>query len=384
MTFGGLACAGCHSREIDKSGERRIIPGSGNARLDIIGFGEAFKNAVQNPALTAEGILDVYEERCGSADGILAKAERFLELNFLRFWLSGIRAELTASASKYDTAPPPNQIQNSEALPAGPSRTRAFRSVLRESMDLPGEGNFAFSKIPSTFYQSSKLCGQFDGSICDHVTRSLIAAYSSGGSIAELAQPDVVHNIVEAAKYTLDLLPASQDAAYAALFPDRAPGKDEASRQAIERGGAVYRQHCASCHGMPTPDGWAFVGEQPHRPITPLTVLGTDPVRLEFRYAASLPDAIWLAFPLPPGDARDQQLKRLETRIADAAAAGYGEDAALWQKLAARFEGAARRHPLGHPLAFDDGTLLYAQRPGAARLSEQCAAGHVPQRALPA
>lgn len=365
VTFGGLACAACHSDEYVYAGKRHIVAGSGNHRLDIIAFGEALKNAVQNPKATAETILTVYEERCGAPKDFGEKAARFFERLFLQFWLNGIREELKVAASKYDLAAAPNQLWNADALPAGPSRTRAFRSVTREALDLPGEGNFAFSKIPSTFLQATKTCGQYDGSICDHVARSQIAAYSSGASVAELSQPDVVHNIREAAQFTLDLKPSGQGAAFAAMFPGAAPGRDVVSQQAAERGRTVYKQYCEKCHGSPTENGgWTFPQDnRPLRAITQLTELGTDPIRIEFRYAALLPDAIWLAFPLAPGGGRDLQSTRLELRIAAASDSAFGEEATLWQKLSDRFEKASRRHPLGHPLAFPDGTLIYDENP---------------------
>ncbi len=364
VAFAGLACAACHSAEFVHDGTRHIVAGAGNPRLDIIAFGEAFKNAVQNPSVTADAVFDVYDERCGAPDGMAAKAGEWLEKRFMGFWLDTIRGELTRSAGKYDLSFPPSALTDAGAIPAGPSRTRAFRSVLRELLDLPGEGNFAFSKIPSTFLQATKMCGQYDGSICDHVARSQIAAYSSGGSITELAQPDVVDNIMSAAGFTLDLTPSKQGGAFAAIFPDAAPGRDETTRQAAERGRGVYASYCERCHGAPQADGrWTFPADRPDRPITPLSALGTDPVRLTFRHAARLPDAIWLAFPLPPGAGRELQRARLAKRIAEASKAGFGDEAALWGKIGANFEAAARRHPLGHPLSFADKTLIYDADP---------------------
>ena len=183
--------------------------------------------------------------------------------------------------------------------------------------------------------------------------------------MTELSQPDVVHNIVAAARFTLDFKPSHQGARFAAMFPDHAPGRDEASRQAVERGRTVYGQYCEKCHGRASGDGgWIFEDEnRPVRPITPLSELGTDPVRLDFRHAARLPDAIWLAFPLPPGDGRDLQLARLDQHIGAASKSLFGEEAALWQKLSTRFSAASRRHPLGHPLAFPDRTLIYDENP---------------------
>ncbi len=148
------------------------------------------------------------------------------------------------------------------------------------------------------------------------------------------------------------------------IFPDQAPGRDEASAKAVERGRAIYLQHCESCHGSPAADGgWEFSKNQPLRPITPLSRLGTDAARLDFRYAASLPDAIWLAFPLPPGAGRDLQRKRLGDHVTASSNAAFGDEAALWQKLSLRFEAAAREFPLGHPLGFRDQTLIYDQNP---------------------
>jgi hypothetical protein len=180
-----------------------------------------------------------------------------------------------------------------------------------------------------------------------------------------LARPDIVHNIHAAAAYALEVKPVDRKASFADLFPDRATGHDENSRFALIEGERVYDRECARCHGKPSGAGgrWTFPQPRPERPITPLTELGTDPVRIEFRHAARLPDAIWLAFPGAPGELRDAQRERLKANITAAARAGHGEEAALWQKLSDRYEADARKYPLGHPFAFPDNTLIYDTDP---------------------
>jgi mono/diheme cytochrome c family protein len=198
---------------------------------------------------------------------------------------------------------------------------------------------------------------QFDGSIGDHVTRSLIAARTSGSSVEALSKPEIEHNVRAAADYTLNLGSGPEVKTYAQLFPEAQYRIDPVR---AERGFAVYQASCNACHGYRPlgGGGWSLAGADKIHQISSLAAIGTDPYRIEFRYSAMLPLAINAQFPGPPavrsGDlpARSQQDARLDEAQQAALAARRGSEAAWWKAYHAQFSHAARLYPAGHPFAF--------------------------------
>ncbi len=91
--------------------------------------------------------------------------------------------------------------QDRRRAPAGRG---PFRSVVRNELDFPGAKNFAYSKVPAVSSSRARLSAALaiDGSVANPTTRSLIAAYTSGASLAGLANPAVAHNVRAAAAYT--------------------------------------------------------------------------------------------------------------------------------------------------------------------------------------
>lgn len=346
VRFVGLTCAACHATAI---GSGAPIVGAGSQTPDVIGFTDAFLNAVLDPDLSAGAILDAYDRQCpGEASGLSGRVSRWVEAFFIDQWLAGARAQARINASKYDLPFHGAEIGNPDDIPTGPSRTRPFRSVVRNTLDLPGQGNVAYSKVPIAAMQGDKPWSQFDGSIGDPVVRSMIAVFTSGSSIAALDEPQIADNVVKAATYTLRLGADPPLPTLAATFPDRPPP----SAEALARGQAVYAQQCSSCHGQPGPN-WTVPGGPGGEPsITPLDQIGTDPERLTFRYADMLPMALAALLPLGDSAGLEAQRQALRARFDQAMRDGDLVQADWWQQAIARFDARAREFPAGHRMAF--------------------------------
>lgn len=361
VQFVGLACAVCHSSRLRTGAGKYgpVVIGAGSGAADVIAFGDAFKQAVSNPEITARRILDAYDRECGADSSPWhSYAGRHIEWFIVRMWLNEFRATIETDNQKYDMPYAGADLLRHDKMPAGPSRTRPFRSVVRQTLNLSGAENYAFSKIPAAFQQDEKVrrWSQYDGSIRNAVVRSLIAAFTSGSTPDSLAHPAVKANIDAAAKYTLALAPGRKPIPTMAEHFGAAPDPDAK----VQRGAAAYRQHCQHCHGQPGRPGelwnvdrsvarWAGLlapRKAGAKEREAALEVRTDGARLDFRYAPILPLALETQFPFPPKE-RAQQAGRL------AAAAKDAKDdlaqAQFWLQRAKDLDKLRRRFPLGHP-----------------------------------
>ena len=335
LKFAALTCASCHSGKLrTAAGLTDVITGMGNPELDVIAFTDAVRNAVLDPKLTAGKILEEYDNAC--PDDETGFLDRLIERQVMRAWLSGIRDVTASDTAKYGLPYHGKQMKDAADIPAGPARTRPFRSIVRVTLDLPAEQNFAFSKIPSVFEQRRDLRprAQYDGSISDPVTRSFVAVFASGASVLAVSKPEVVHNIRTAAAFTEELGLSIPVPTFNEIFPRNAPNPAQ-----VARGFEVFKSvGCASCHGYRPPGGgsWVTEGARLHRfeyldgrdggPR-----LGVDPERVAFRYAELLPIAIWSKLPGYQETVAEQQ-KRIEAARDKAQAEGVPAIASFWQR----------------------------------------------------
>lgn len=347
VKFVGLTCAACHATAVQKGGA--AILGAGSQTADVIAFTDAFLNAVLDTGetdgggLTAAKILSAYDKQCpGEASGLLGWGQRQLEAFLIDQWLGGFRATARANARKYDLPFHGADLGQPQDIPTGPSRTRPFRSVVRNTLDLPGATNHAYSKVPLAARQGAKSWSQFDGSIGSPVVRSMIAVFTSGASVAALAEPQIVDDIKKAATYTLELGIKPPLPTLAQTFPDRpAP-----SPESLERGRAIYAADCAGCHG--DPGSWK-VRAADGKPDPTIVSVGTDRARIDFRYADMLPTALATYLPQRRTDEQQQAIARARSA---AFKKGAFAEADWWQQAGEALEERSRRFPAGHPLAF--------------------------------
>ncbi|MEM9199386.1 MAG: cytochrome c, partial [Pseudomonadota bacterium] len=359
VEFVGFTCAACHSGRVRHTdGFSEIVVGMGNPELDVIGFSDAVRTAILDPKLTVDAIYEAYGEICPAPqpDGMIGQVagwiEGQIERQIIAAWIDQFRSTVADEIGRYGPPRWPHgpEIHSADTArhllePAGPGRTRPFRSVVRVTLELPGVENMAFSKIPAVFEQRSDLRprSQFDGSILDPVTRSFIAAYASGATPTALAKPEIARSVRQAAAYTETLGIDAPLPAFAATFPALAP-----SPQEIAAGRAVYRTHCVACHGDrdPVSGAWVPEGSQLHE-IAFLKDIGTDPERVLFPNGPLLPLSLWTALPQAGAPLDAQKARLAEARDAALAAHRYAE-AQLWSDQLERLNLNSRRFRLGH------------------------------------
>ncbi|SMF51377.1 hypothetical protein SAMN06265365_11795 [Tistlia consotensis] len=354
LKFAALTCASCHSGRLRTAeGLSETITGMGNPELDVIAFGDAVRNAVLDPSLTAGKIMDAYDQACpNDRTGFFT---RQVEKLVMSAWLSGIRSQTGSETGKYGLPYHGAQMKDAADIPAGPGRTRPFRSIVRVALNLPGEENYAYSKIPAVFEQRRDLRprAQYDGSVRNPVTRSFIAVYASGASVLALSKPEVAWDVRTAAAYTEELGLSIPVPSFAETFPKHLPDPTQ-----VEAGFQVYKTWCADCHGYRPVGGgqWVAEGRWIHR-FDYLDgrgggpKLGVDPARVTFRYASLLPLSIWATLP-GSGPAVAAQEQRLRDAGAAAEKAGEPALAWFWQQQLDGFLLAKRQYRLGHPLYF--------------------------------
>jgi hypothetical protein len=291
VRFVGLACAGCHSVRLpDRGPSGKLVYGAGNTGLDLIGFFQAFRGVLlakqikpsvperrrQDYSITEAPDLDPpdYEYALSLTSIKEARRKRGLrpltvpEQVMIYVWLSGAQGQAERTTMKYDLPPTPEQLRQPEYNPVGPGRTEPFVTLDNEVLNLPARDNHGYSKIPAVFCEGDRPWAQFDGSVRHPFTRSGLAAMTVGGSVDNLGGLGIGRNIMAAASYTVKELvgPRWED-----IFgpigtkPERSetaePDDVEAARldEPQRRGRAVYREHCAPCHGQPDParpDQW--------------------------------------------------------------------------------------------------------------------------------
>jgi hypothetical protein len=205
----------------------------------------------------------------------------------IRVWLMQTRKTVQESEPKVDNPYGGADLRNAELMPNGPSRTQPFRNLVRNVMNRPAMLDHGYCKLPTLFGQQDRTWGQFDGSVHDRLTRSVLAAIAVGATMDNLSMPEISNNVEQSIKYTLDL----RAPAFMAVFPDQ-----KLDSQKVARGAKVYAAYCDSCHGHPDADGKWLRGSQ-QDVVIPYEKLGVDGERVSFRYYDTLADALVESFP---------------------------------------------------------------------------------------
>jgi hypothetical protein len=285
VPFVGVNCSLCHSSLLRRSEADSgvVVDGMGNASLDFLGWVEAFKMAVLDQhRMQADTIAAAFRRKFGRD---LPLTERL----FIGSWINQSRKTLLGNLPKIDAPYSGMQLRSPEYMPNGPSRTQPFRNLVRNVLDLPAATDRGFCKFPSLYEQRNREWGQFDGSVRDKLTRSVMAAIAVGATLDNLPMPAIGGSVQEAINYTLTL----RGPRYADVFPG---AHLEPAR--VERGRAVYMKSCSSCHGWRDPGNdtvWHKGVRQGD--VVPLAEIGTDSERVSFRYRDVLADSLYAMFP---------------------------------------------------------------------------------------
>lgn len=286
VKFVGFSCALCHTSHIRRfpDDEDLVITGMGSTSLDLFGWVDAFKTILlDEKRLTVENIVKAYEAKYEKPLGIIDKT-------VISFWLSTARGQVLASLPKWDAPYNGKDLRDSKLSPIGPARTQPFKELVHFMMDRPAALDKSYSKLPSLYEQKNRDWAQYDGSVKDRLSRSVLAAVAAGATPDNLVVPEISHNVTQAIEYTLDL----QGPKYTEVFKDQGITLDP---QKIERGRAVFQQSCASCHGDRNFEDGSWIKGELQGLITPIEDIQTDSERLNYRYYKELPDAVEKFFP---------------------------------------------------------------------------------------
>lgn len=284
LSFVGVNCSLCHTSRIRRNEDDPgvVVHGMGTTSLDFIAWVDAFKTAIlDEKRLTVSTVANEYDREFHKKLGPAEKA-------MLTLWLMQTRSTIKSTLPRFDQPYGGADLRNSAMMPNGPSRTQPFRNLIRNLMNRPALLDHGYCKIPSLFEQEHRDWGQFDGSVHNRLTRSVLAALAIGATVENLALPDISANVNNSIDYTLKL----KAPRFTEVFPE-AP-LDTAK---LDRGHAVYMERCYACHGAREPgtDNWIKGHLQDN--VIPADKLGTDPQRVSFRYYDNLGDLVYNHFP---------------------------------------------------------------------------------------
>src|SRR5436189_2061777 len=281
----GFSCGLCHVSPLTKpDGNTVMVEGMGNASLDFIAWVDGVRSSILDKRMTPAAIGEACERKFHRK---LTAGEKIM----VRAWLPGSRRFFENNLPKYDAPFSGRDLRDANLLPNGPARTQPFRNLIRIVLDRPAtSGDHAYCKVPSLYEQKNRHWGQYDGSVGNRLSRSVLAAIATGATTDNLLEPHIESGVLQAVNYTVNL----HGPRYAAFFPDRAAAVN--SQQAA-RGRAVYMRYCVDCHGIRDEQTGAWTMGRLTGEVVPAQTIGTDAERLSFRYYDELPDAIFAFFP---------------------------------------------------------------------------------------
>jgi hypothetical protein len=286
VKFVGFSCALCHTSQIKTSDAEDgvLVHGMGNISLNFISWVDAVRTAfLDEKRLTPAAIAQTYEAKYHKPLGIMDKL-------MIRLWLLNTRSTLKAALPKFDAPYSGKELRNPELMPNGPSRTQPFRNLVRSIMNRPAATDKGYSKFPVLYEQKNHEWGQFDGSVRNRLSRSVLAAIATGATADNLEISEVSSSVVKAVDYTVNL----KGPKYEEVFKDKGVTLDQAK---VERGRAVYMQHCSVCHGYRSQEDDSWIKGQLQGEVVPVQQIKTDAERVNFRYYDVLADYLYDSFP---------------------------------------------------------------------------------------
>ena len=286
VPFVGFSCSMCHVSQIRRPGKEPVfVEGMGNYSVDFIAWVDAFRAALlDEKRMTPDAIAKAYEKK-------FSRELSFSDRAMIAAWLPGTRTFFKNNLAKYDEPFTGKDARNPMLMPNGPARTQPFRNLVRLVLDRPATtGDNAYCKVPTLYEQGNREWGQYDGSVGNRLSRSVLAAIATGATIENLIIPEVSEGVIQAVDYTVDL----KGPRYADLFPEEAARIDP---QKVARGREVYMRSCADCHGVRDEATGKWQKGRRTGEVVPVEEIKTDPERVHFRYSDTLTDALYAFFP---------------------------------------------------------------------------------------
>jgi len=253
-----LNCAACHASTVRDTPQAkpRVYLGMPAKQLDIMAFEKFFFNCAKDPKFAAEFIVPEARRMAQARGQDLDLIDRYLVYPVA---VALMRERLLMLAGRFSFV-----LSEPEW---GPGRVDTFNSakvIFNFPMDkLAPEERNAPADFPSIWLQGPRQGMQlhWDGNNTMVEERNKSAAFGTGTTPPTLDVAAIGR--IEAWLLTRE--------------PPKYPYPIDAAKAA--RGGAVYKEYCAGCHGA---SGRDFVGEKVGKvtPIAPVDEIGTDPRRI--------------------------------------------------------------------------------------------------------
>jgi hypothetical protein len=218
-----INCSGCHQAEyLDGKGQRVLQPGMPNHSADLQAFKRFFGSAFQSPKFEVGRVVTeinaaLAEEGCPP----LIWRETLIYAGLVQTMK---RITQVAPGAWMDSRPD-----------NGPGRIDPFNAVKFEVLKVPDDHTVATLDFPSVWNQRAQIRSwhHFDGNTADSSARNYGSVIGVGG-----VAPSVNKASVSKIGKWLDEFPSPK---YPFTPPDPA---------AVARGFEVFKQTCASCHGV--------------------------------------------------------------------------------------------------------------------------------------
>jgi len=253
-----INCSGCHQGEyLDAAGKRVLQVGMPNHTADLQGFKRLFGTAFQSPKFEAKRVIA--EINAALAEEKKPPLDWKEQLVYTGLVQTMKQLTRVAPGAWMDVRPD-----------NGPGRIDPFNAVKFEVLEVPDDQTVATLDFPSVWNQRKEIrpWHHCDGNTDNSSARNFGSVIGVGGIPESVNKRTVTRN-----GEWLDAFPSPK-------YPFTAP--DEAAKN---RGADVFKQRCASCHGVFGPDNKHLTERGPQFMTVDLKV-GTDPER----WKAFLPD----------------------------------------------------------------------------------------------
>ncbi|KYG11211.1 hypothetical protein BE21_58020 [Sorangium cellulosum] len=223
-----INCSGCHRGEyLNERGEPVYVDGMPNHTADLQGFKRFFARAFQDERMTGDRLIQEIDAALAE-EGAAPLTAR--EQAIYRILLVELKKRGSAGAFDWMDLRADN----------GPGRIDPFNAVKFEVLKAPDDGTAAQIDFPSLWNQRAEIRAwhHVDGNTMSSKARNRGSAIGVGAVPMSLNKATI-----DAIGRWLDRdLPAPK-------YPFTAPATER-----VERGLAVFTEHCASCHGLYDPE----------------------------------------------------------------------------------------------------------------------------------
>jgi hypothetical protein len=247
------SCALCHAERLRWPGGEALVFGVGNKRVRIHAYDRAFAAIVAQPGFTAARLARL--AAAAAARRKIAWPDRYAD---------ALVGAVTAALAQRATQRAELHTRTQGDPPGRVAVMESFAVVLRELAGRPISlaPAVGWSKVPDVIGYRARTTLSFDGSQEGPIDLLVVEADLAAG--------------VRVAWLERHPFQGPSLGAYLRQPAPRPPFPGPIDRRLVERGHALFAQHCVDCHGSYGEDGRVLYDEA----VVPIEDIGTDPARL--------------------------------------------------------------------------------------------------------